>query len=467
MVSKEKLVAKNKENNADLSSIRRELARESFNKDIKSLNKNTTKRGTVDVRCIDASDSPLIIGFELPFPLQFLFSSRVMPLGVCMELAGERMSCKSLFTYELGRLFCDYGGWMELINTESKYSQVLAMSVLGYDRRNAVNAQMINDMTLWQKALKTRAETIIDEMVSGNPSKGIPPGATFPVLMAVDSIAGANLNETNARIDKDGSAGRAFPLEALSLTNYLKYFAGQISPYPISGLFVNHLKIKPGENMYQPAEERTPGGSHVKFQVSLIIYMYRKAKATNIDPSPSGSGTIERRQIQFKIAKSSIGADNRRMSAWVSWCHRRGEDGQMRQLTRWQWNEATTRLICDFQKGKIYPSTKLSESTWRKKMDNYFHFRDLGRGNYCSDTLGVPSSDPLSASEIGKLINSTPEVLNSLRLLFGIHDNCLWMPGEDFEKTRAKATLYKDDDFINETLAKAFDEDAINVLDDI
>jgi hypothetical protein len=467
-VLKDLAVAKKKiENDGDIHSLRLKLARSSFNEDVKSLNKSSLKRGNVEVRCLDASDSPLIIGFELPFPLQFLFSSRVMPLGVCMELAGERMSCKSLFTYELGRIFCDNGGWMELINTESKYSQTLAMSILGYDRPYAINAQMINDMSLWQKALKTRAESIIDGMVSGDKANGIPAGATYPVLLAVDSIAGASLSETNARIDKDGSAGRAFPLEALSLTNYLKYLAGQISPYPITGLFVNHLKIKPGENMYQPAEERTPGGTHVKFQVSLIVYMYRKAKSTHLDPSPSGSGTIERRQIQFKIAKSSIGADNRKMSAWVSWCHRKGEDGNMRQITRWQWNEATTRLLCDFQKGKLYPSTKLSESTWRTKMDDYFHFRDLGRGNFCSDSLGVPSSDPLTASEIGKLINDTPEAMSSLRLLFGIHDNCLWEPGEDFEKIRKAASLYKDDDFINNALGNSFDEETVNILDDV
>jgi RecA/RadA recombinase len=378
-----------------------------------------------------------VIGLKIPFPLQYILGCGVLPLGIVMEINGAPQSCKSMFAYELGRMFAESGGWLEFIVTEGKISKNLAYSVMGWEpeRRKAFFPYMAQNMKVWQSLMQERIGQTIDMVERGDSASGMPPGATYPVMFCVDSIMGANLPETEKRINDDGFAGRSFPAEALSLTTYLKRIANMVMPYPFLAAFINHLKITESDDAYTPAKKSRPGGKQLRFSETFEIQMYRRASETALDKSSGAGAEIHRRLIEMEVAKNSIGTDGRKIQVYVSWKFQSIGNGMSIQRTKWDWNEATTRMLANFQAGKM-TRIKSADTSLRNRLDEFFHLRKLTNNRYASDFLGIPSSDPLSAGEMGALINSRDDAIQALRTAFGIPAYHTWQPGTDYAEQR-------------------------------
>ena len=422
----------------------------------------------------NAGSGSTAVGLAIPFPLQYLLGCGILPLGILMEVNGEQQSCKTMFTYELGRFFAEAGGWLDFIVTEAKISEDLAHSVIGWsdERRAAFNSYMASDMAVWQRTLQTRIKDTIDMVKKGDKETGLEAGARYPVMFCVDSIMGANLPETNARIEENGFAGRAHPAEALSLTTYLKTVANLLTPYPFLAVFINHLKIdKDASNPYAEVTKRRPGGRQLRFQETFELNMYRQKTEITLDKGSKNGLEIHRRLIKMENAKNSIGTDGRTIQVYVSW-QKRNIEGRSYQFTKWDWNEATTRMLIMFQEGKLIPKMKLAESTLRARLDEFFHIRKTPKG-YFSDTLGIPSSAPVTAGQMGKLINESTDAMEKLRLAFGIPSHSLWTPGTDYTEQR-RTILAKEQeeeakrmDALRAALLEDEADSALNVEDEL
>jgi RecA/RadA recombinase len=382
--------------------------------------------------------SSTVIGLNIPIPMQYVFGAGVLPLGVVMEVNGERQSCKSMFCFELGRMFAEAGGWLEFLVTEGKLSRELAHSIIGWspERLDAFHGTMTSDMKVWQSTLLNLITHHTKMINSGNAEFDIPPGATFPVMYCVDSIMGANLPETNKRIEETGFAGRAFAAEALSLTTYLKTVANAVMAFPFLVVMINHLKIDKDPNQpYSEGTKRTPGGRQLKFQETFELSLSRIKSEQGLDQVKGNGLEINRRLIKMQMAKNSIGTDGRSASVWVSW-QKREIAGRQVQFTKWDWDEATARMLIDFHAGKL-SKIKLSESTMTKRLDEFFHIRKRGKF-YISDTLGITAADQMSGAKMGRLINETPEAVAAIRHAFGIPNHNLWIPGTDYVAQRTE-----------------------------
>jgi hypothetical protein len=409
------------------------LARRRFEAEVKKI-KDVTDRPV-----LAANEGAAIVGLKIPFPLQYLFDSSVLPLGIVMEVAGTQESCKSMFSYELGRIFIDSAGWMEDIVTEGKFSPDLAYSIIGWskERRDCFNKTQANSMNMWQSALQSQMDHTIEMIRKGDKANGLPPGAFYPVLYAVDSIVGANMEETNEKIDTNGFAGRQYSAEALSLTTYLKKIANTVVDYPFVALFVNHLKIDPAPSAYEQPTKRRSGSKQLQFQDTYRIDLSGTKKEAKAINTPNGKRIREGRKIKFEVSKNSLGDSGRSMEVWVTWETRAVSETRSLQFTKWNWNDATTQLLIDFQEGKLHRRLNVSSSTRKELLDEYFHIRKEGPGQYISKTLDITT--PISADKMGQLINSNPEALTKLRHAFGIHTYEEWAPGVDYLKQRAAA----------------------------
>jgi len=382
-------------------------------------------------------DDAVQLGLDCPFVLEYLFDCGCLPLGVLMEVNGAQESCKTMFMYELGRLFADSDGWLEMALTEQKFSPTLARSIIGWDRRNALaGPYMCEYMDDMQSILMERVNAADDLAKNGMEGSG-PLGNTFPVLFGADSLMGANMKEKSDKIEKQGHAGRSFATEAQSLTDYLKVLSAKIANKPYLGLLIRHRKESPGETAYSAPVVSKPGGKHVGYQVSyeLILKGVKQLKQANVEGD--GSLDVEHRWIRITNGKNSAGTNKNHAVVRVSW-RKKVIQGVVRQFTRWHWEEALTGLLMDWQEAKL--DRNGTPAGRKAKMDEFFHLRKERGPVYWSATLGMTKDDAVSQAKMGAMIQANSDVLVSLRQMFGIQQSYVWDRNEDYTKALRKVT---------------------------
>ena len=376
-------------------------------------------------------DDAVQLGLACPFVLEYLFDCGCLPLGVLMEVNGAQESCKTMFMYELGRMFADSDGWLEMALTEQKFSPTLARSIMGWERRHALaGPYMCEYMDDMQSILMERVNAA-DELAEKGIDGSGPLGHSFPVLFGADSLMGANMKEKSDKIEKQGHAGRSFASEALSLTDYLKHLASKLSNKPYLGLLIRHRKETPGATAYEAPTVSKPGGKHVGYQVSyeLILKGVSQKKQANVDGD--GSLDIEHRWIRITNGKNSAGTNKNKAVVRVSW-RKKVIQGVVRQFTKWHWEEALVGLLMDWQEAKL--DAKGTPAGRKQKMDEFFHIRKERGPVYWSSTLGMTKDDAVSQAKMGAMIQSNPDVIAALRQMFGIQQSYIWDREEDYNK---------------------------------
>lgn len=389
------------------------------------------------------------VGLQIPLPLQFVIGYGVLPLGVVMEVNGPPMSMKTAFAYEMGRMFIDRMGMEIFLVTEGKISEAFAQSIIGYNQAavNGFAGYITESMNEWQKLLMDHIKLFTNAFTKGNAALDLPKGQTFPVLMGVDSIMGANLLEVTQKIDKDGFAGRQHPVAALSLTNYLKDAANKIAGHPINLLFINHRKESEPDpqNPYAPVRATKAGGKHVRFQASYELVLHKVGHRIRRDTHPDGAADVHYRTIKIECLKNSGGTDGNGIEVDVSWRWRR-IGGRLRQVTIWHWDAVIPQMIVSWHEGKLYAFGRRLTSTGGRleQFDRFFHLRAVNGGSrgklYFSKTLGMEKSDAVNAGQMGRMIMENPEAVASIQQAFGIEPGIVWKPGVNYYDLFDKAS---------------------------
>lgn len=372
-----------------------------------------------DVNIAAAGEAGRIV-VGVPFPglaLEYLFQNTVYPLSRMTQVVGTEGTCKSAFCFEIVRWFSNSDGFGVLFENETKYSPNFALSIIGYpedtngERLMHLPCSSIED---WQSKIQSMNRKVQKQMEDK--------GRVFPVVYILDSIMGKLSEETQEKIEKDGFVSRSYPVEALKITNWLKKFPQDIEEWPISFLAVNHLKPQKSQN--GPHMERNKaGGRGISFQETFEIELKRTGKADIrlVDEDENGGLEICGLRLKIVCKKNSLGDTGRSIITEVKWRHVTDPvTGESRQVTKWDWPASLVFLLASFDKGK-------RREKIRKVVDV------TGSGNrWYSKKYGITSTDPVSAHELGLLIEADEEVKTQLRRLFGIQERKVFNSEVDY-----------------------------------
>jgi len=381
-----------------------------------------------DKICTAGEALSLVCGLPLPsFSMEYLTQNTVWPLGLVVQLVGPPGCCKSAFGFEVVRWFREASGSGTLFEHESKYSPDWALSILGWDQPDAMGHVPCDSIDTWQELLQWSLNFMKEQMLGDKKNKG--PGRIFPYLALIDSLTGKSTRETQDKITKEGHAGRGHPIEAMSITSFLKKLPQDIVDWPFSVLAINHLK-RGTDNQGKPVRGR-PGGKHVEFQESFELELTR-AQRWQIDLVDRGG-----MHLMMKCYKNAYGEGHRQIPVDIIWWEEEMMDPETqqqgwKQRTVWDWHGSTINLLLSFEGTKakalreILDLNKVKEGTATK---------------IWSKALGISKKKPAEYYEAGASIMEHPEVLSGLRQLFGIKVRRVFQSGEDFILQRRDAKV--------------------------
>ncbi len=389
------------------------------------------EKGDPDIVMI-GSDETVDVGIPFPsFSLEYLFGITVYPLGRIVMVVGPEASVKSGFVFEITRWFKESAGHAFTLESESKFSKTFAQSIIGYEYARATGLVPCDGIDDWQSHMQAIFSELKLRMIGTKTNKG--PGMVWPVHMTVDSIMGKSMMESQHRIEKKGHAGRDHPVEAQSITKFMRKIPQDIRRWPFAITAVNHLKAKKTEQGFLIRDK--PGGMGLNFQETFEIEMARVKRMHMKD--------YEVLRLRMKCAKSSLGIDQRSILVdvlfWDEPADADNPDGSWRQKTVFNWHGATIDLLLGME------GSERKRWAGDKDVDDPgvldLHRQDLGNKGkgVWSKTLGIPKTDPVSFAEAGAILSDNDEVMLKLRHHFGIKIFREFEPGVDYRITRGAA----------------------------
>lgn len=395
------------------------------------------------------------LGLPIPFPMEYILGCDVLQTGVVVEANGPPASCKTMLLFECGRWFIENGGIFDMVVTEQKLSEELAYSVIGHDY-----SKRRNFMPWTASSLENMCQLVQDSMARVNafakmkhPSTGKLIGHSMPLLVGIDSIMGAIAEETKAKIKADGAPSRGFAIEALLLNSFMKDMAADIHNKPFLLFLINHRKEGKQDptNTWKPRDFTKPGGKQIQFQdtYELVLHACSGKSHKRVDRAVNSGLDINGRTITIENGKNSAGQDRRVIDVDVTFRNRivqmEGPDGMYaasKQITKFDWDTSTTRLLWGVYEGKDGRFGVEELKIRKAKLEEVLQIRRGTKGgeHFWSSTLGITESDHVSARAFGRLVSQNPDVLEALRLIFSITKGKVWVPGRDFSQHRFELT---------------------------
>lgn len=373
------------------------------------------------------------IGIPLPsLAFEWLVDTTIWPLGRVIQCNGLQASMKSAFAFEMSRIFRKYAGITHYHETEGKFAEVLCRSIIGWGADTAFVRDPCESMNDWQSKLIASMK-YVKRAMDGNGRKQPGLGRIFPVLEVIDSLTAKNMDTSDERIEKAGFAQSSHPVEAGSITKFMKFVQKTLDHYPIALLLINHLKIQgdPGN----PAQQirHTPGGKHVAFAETIELEFAKRAKIELKDKE----GLL----INIRCRKNSLGTFDHRITVPVRWWYAMTQDASagkrevLRQRTVWDWHEATTMLLTD------------ANFRLRATVRDILDIQEVRSGGkrYASKRLRIRKDAAVTAHAFGKAICSNSEVLAELRAAMGIKCRPALDPSLGYAKQQATARALIDE----------------------
>lgn len=390
------------------------------------MDKMRENRGGIEAAC-GGEAADLIIGIPVPLAFQFLIQNNVLPFHKCTVLVGEEGVCKSALLFEMGRWCCEQGGFMHLVENETKFDPIWCNSIIGYADEcggELYNYYQSTTLEEWQNLLLELVKETKNVMLDQHG-----PGKTFPVLFGLDSIAGKLSQSTINKIREDGFAGRGAPAEAMAITKFMKQLTSELAGWPFLFCGVNHEKTAVEMSFGASGAPKVyrPGGKHMDYQEALEVRLSTSGKSSRITLLDDNRKvlTLGGVRVRLTVRKNSEGEGYRDLAVNVMWNYRKhGITGQLRQYTKWDWDTALVDHLLSYS-GK-----------YRAKIDEIVAIEKHHRGFTCS-RLGVKK--PVSSVELGQLIASDPKLVEELQDLFGVLRRRVFVPGVSYDEQRQQA----------------------------
>lgn len=252
------------------------------------------------------------------------------------------------------------------------------------------------------------------------------PEYTVPICFGVDSYVGALCDSKTKAILKDGFATSAFATEAKLIGDWLRVYSNhKLAGNPISLVGTTHIYTSQQQQMpsYGPAKQISSGGQKLSYMSAINLFMANAGKSETVE--------VKGQRVRFTLSKNTLSGTKgfRNIVCGLYWRH---DEVENRQVTWWDWDEATTWLLTD--------SEVFSADEW-KAIKSVVDIHAESGGKYWSKTLKIPAAEAVSASEFGKVLNSNEEVRKSLRIALNIYEHPYFVPRIKYEPVLAPESV--------------------------
>lgn len=360
-----------------------------------------------------------LVGIYMPaLCLRYLYQCNILPLSRMEQITGTQESCKSAYLYEKYRWIRCNGGKSYHIENESKDSDVLRMSVLGYDS-NAVELLISEALEDWQEYMTyLLGPKSIKGILTGSKDKP-GPGKTVPIGFGLDSLTAKASKEVQAKMDELGYADRVHPVDAMKLSSYLKYMPQKLVGWPFWFGCINHLK--PTKTGTGAIDYHTPGGYSIKFQETFETRMQR------VGDIESGDNGVK---IKFTTQKNSLGPGRKTITADFRWYF---DKDTVKQVSYWDWHAGTIDLL----------DAGLKTGALRKACMEVVDLRTKSQGGkrVWSKTLSIPEDDPVPYSVAGKMLEDRADLITELHKILGVREYTIFKNGVDYGQQLKQAIV--------------------------
>lgn len=375
---------------------------------------------------LGSESEALVVCIPCPsLAFEFVIAQNGFPLGLVLQIVAKHGIGKSGLLAEIMRWFNKAGGGGVLCENETKFNPHWYKSILGqemYDRMPLYRCTSVED---WQRKL-TWAVGKMKRDLEGTPDDP-GPGRSVPVVFGVDSIMGKMSEENQEKIlgkkGKKGERGttgagfaqaRSFPIEAGSITKYMRTIPQEMDEWPFSLVLINHLRVKQDDMGNQ--ERNKTGGEQVNFQESFELEL----KKIGGHKKRIECADYEGVPISISCEKNSFGPTHRQIQTRLLWWdEKHPETGKYVQKTVWDWDWSTVHMLNSLMRGE-----KSSPRIKAKLADIGFHLEcptssDIENSAW-SKTLGMKASDATQWTEVGAMIREDKKLLDNLRDCLGI-----------------------------------------------
>lgn len=225
----------------------------------------------------------LVVGIPIPaLAFEYVIAQDCFPLGLLVQIVAKYGVGKSGLLAEIARWFDLAGGGLVLCENETKFNPVWYSSILGAEAYSRVLMHRCKSVEDWQRHMSFAIKQMQYAMVGTKEAPG--PGRTIPMVFGVDSVMGKMSEESQEKIlGKVGDAkkkvkattgtgfaqARQHPVEAGSITKYMRTIPQLIDHWPFSIVLINHLRMKQDDNG-NPERNKT-GGEQMNFQESFEL----------------------------------------------------------------------------------------------------------------------------------------------------------------------------------------------------
>ena len=383
---------------------------EAFEQAMRAVEAKMLKQGNL----ID--HNPLLVLLPVPaFSCRHLLQVEGLPLSCVYQVVGQEASYKSTFGMEILRWHRLCGGSGLLSEAETKPTPDMRNAVLNYDL-DAVRLMSCQTMNDWQR----QATWVTNAL-----RKAVDARTVAPWCHVVDTLTGKVTEQTMKKIDETGFAGQHYPVEAKSIADFMRAHPQKMLGLPFTFVGINHLKLAHRED--GSIDHNVPGGYALKFQCAMIMELERVGQIKEYANYSAAT-------VRMQTIKNSYGRDNQRLIVRDKTWLQEDEPGLSRLHGRFEWWEASILLL-----GKGLGMSKANAERWVPKMREICDIHEKASGAqgtlYWSKRLDVPSSDAMTAHDLGMRLEQSIPVLNDLYNACGIARHTFYAPGIDYIKT--------------------------------
>lgn len=357
-------------------------------------------------------------GVPLPhLMLEYLFGLNVIPYPAMIEVAGLPGSCKSAFLQYLLGVYASKELSSAMIETEGKMSSTLLESILGEDAEKVFIMPGPLMQEEWQaellQILKLYRKHYVASLKEYAKSKGKTP-LMAPMLIGLDSLGGSPSSDSMATVDKEGSAGRSFPIEALKNKRFFEQIPTRLRDLPLTLIYTNHEKpegMGEAKGFGPPGakEHKSKGGITPAFFCGIRLFFEQASK-----PQQIKKGTWQQ-NLSIEVGKNSFNQKGTKLHLTMEW--EKAVDTETNselQTTRFLWGKALARWLAPSVPGFHYD---------REAVKKFLTVTYESDTKYSCKELDLKSAPP---ETVGAAIEANPELVEQLRPYMGIKAFNVW-----------------------------------------